>query len=117
MSHVAGSEYKYGSFVSSIRGRCSVPSKNAMAKKSKQRKGIEGETNLPQEDTVTGQASSSSAWERAAFTVEPNHELDPDGDLILILNPSSLGYKNIVHNVRSEGIVKCIRLEVRYYCS
>ena len=86
-----------------------------MANKNKQRKGLEGKTILPQEDTVTGQAFSLSEWERAPFMVEPNHELDPDGDLVLILNPSSLGYENVVNNFRSEGMVKSNRLEVRYY--
>ena len=47
--------------------------------------------------------------------VEPNYELDPDEDLVLILNPPSLRYKNVVHNFRSEGMVKSNRLEVRYY--
>lgn len=46
---------------------------------------------------------------------EPNnHELDPDGDLVLILHPSSSGYKNVVHDAPSEGMVKPTRL---YYFS
>ena len=53
-----------------------------MAKQFKKWKGLDRETNLPQEEYVTGQASSSSAWEVAAFLGEPNHELDPDGDLV-----------------------------------
>ena len=81
----------------------------AKAKKNKQRKGLEGQTNLPQEGTVTGQAFPSSEWERAAFMVEPNYELDPDGDLVLSLNRPSLGYKNVVNNFRSEGMVKSNR--------
>ena len=69
---------------------------------------------LPQEDIITGHAFSSLEWERAAFTMEPNHELDLDGDFLLILNPSSLGYKNVVPKFPSEGVVKPNRLEVRY---
>ena len=47
--------------------------------------------------------------------VELNHELDPDGDLVLILNPFPLRYKNVVHTFRGEGMVKSNPLEVRYY--
>lgn len=80
-----------------------------MAKRIKQRKGLDRKSNLSQEDPVTGQASS---WDEASFLVEPNHDLDPDGDLVLILNPSSFGYKNAVHDARSEGMVSINRLEV-----
>ena len=71
-----------------------------MSKKSKQRKGHHTKTKLLEEDTVTEQASPSSTWERAAFIVEPYHELDPDGDLVLILDSSSLGSKKMLHDAR-----------------
>ena len=86
-----------------------------MAKRIKQRKGLDRQANRLQEDVVMEQASPSSAWDAAAFFIEPNHELDPDGDLVLILNPSSFGYKNAVHGPQSEGMVKLNRLEVRHY--
>ena len=46
---------------------------------------------------------------------ESYHELDPDGDLVLILDPSSLGYRSVEDDARSEGMVKLNRLEVRYH--
>ena len=72
-----------------------------MAKKNKQRKGLEGEKNVSGEDTVTGHASSLSAWERAVFMVEPNHELDSDGDFFLILNFFFFFYNIVGYIVRS----------------
>ena len=58
--------------------------------KNKLKKGRGTRTNMPEEDTLTGQVSLSSIGERAAFIMEPYHELDPDGDLVLVLDSSSL---------------------------
>ena len=85
-----------------------------MPPKAKDQEGLDIVTRLSQKDTVTGEASSSSAWEGAAFPVEPNHELDPDGDLVLILDPSSIGYSNPVHVTRSGGMVKSNRFGVMF---
>ena len=79
-----------------------------MPKKSKQRKGHDTKTNLPEEDTVTGQASPSSVWESATFMMEPYHELDPDGDLVLTLDSSSIGSKKVVQD--AQGRIRPSRL-------
>ncbi|KAL8837874.1 MAG: hypothetical protein Q9170_002349 [Blastenia crenularia] len=63
-----------------------------MGKKLKQRKELDGKTNRAQEDISA---------EGAAFLEEPNHELDPDGDLVLILDSSSVGYKDAVNDART----------------
>ena len=60
----------------------------------------------------TGQAFSSLAWEEDAFTMEPNHELDPDGDLVLILDPSTFGCRIAVHEFLSEGMLKPNQLKI-----
>ena len=80
-----------------------------MAKTIKQRKRLDRKSNLSQENPVTEQASS---WDEAAFLMKSNHDLDPDGDLVLILNLFSFGYKNAVHDARSEGRVSINRPEV-----
>lgn len=66
-----------------------------MAKKIRKRKGLDKVLDLPQEETVPEEASSLSARERTAFMAELSHKLDLDGDLVLILDPSSLGYKDL----------------------
>ena len=83
-----------------------------MPKKLKQKKELRTRASLSQNDTVTGEASSSSAQGGAAFLVEPEHELDPDGDLVLILYPSSIGYRNTIGDARSKSMVKLHRRKV-----
>ena len=85
-----------------------------MGNKHKQRKELKRK-DLPQEDLITREACLSFELERATFMMEPYHELDPDGDILLILNPCSLGYKNVVPNSQSEGVVIPNQLEISYH--
>lgn len=58
-----------------------------------------------QEDIVTEQASSWPTSGKFATWAGVPHELDPDRDIILILNSSSSIPEQAVYRIQKEGII------------
>ena len=83
--------------------------------KKKLKKGHDTRTNMPEEDTFTGQESPSSIGERDAFMLEPYHELDPNGDLVLVFDSSFLESEIVLSD--AQRTIRPNRLAVTTYFS
>lgn len=70
-----------------------------MGKKAKKRRETDLKVDPWQDDPVTEQAS---VW-------PPSDELDPDGDVVLILNSSPSVPEQAVYRIQNEGIVRSHR--------